>query len=180
VAREEVRLDLTPLIDCVFLMLIFFVLIDFRVLEQKLPVSLSLERGSPLSFAPPRDQLLVRITALDPGQPVYARGGPGAVDPLSRRPFRYALTGHRVRWEVGPVRADSREALLQELRTAFGAQALWPPDPRHPASRKPPAIAIAPGPGTCVDDVAATTDAARAAGFTEIEFAGGRSAPGGR
>jgi hypothetical protein len=164
----------------VFLMLIFFVLIDFRVLEAKLPASLPLDRGSALSLAPPRDQLLVRITALDAGQRVYARGNPGDVDPQTHRPFRYALAGHRVRWEVGPVRADSREALLQELATAFGAQALWQPDADHPGGRKPPAIVVDPGPGTCADDVAATTDAARAAGFTEIEFAGGRAPPRGR
>ena len=39
-AQEEVKPDMTPMIDVVFLMIIFFICIDFKVLESKLPAYL--------------------------------------------------------------------------------------------------------------------------------------------
>ena len=45
-AQEEVKADMTPMIDCVFLMIIFFICIDFKVLESKLPAYLPKDKGS--------------------------------------------------------------------------------------------------------------------------------------
>lgn len=177
-AQDEVRLDMTPMIDCVFLMIIFFVCVDFRVLEAKLPVRLPRDRSSATLALEPREQLPVRIVAVQAGRRVYERGGPDQLDPATQRPYRYRLVDHQVRWEVGPRRVATRAQLLAELQAVHADQTTWIPDPDHPGARRPLPLVIEPLPGTCSDDVAATTDAARAAGFTDIGFGGGRAAAG--
>ncbi len=53
---EEAEMDMTPMIDVVFLLIIFFLCIDFRILEAKLPVP----NFSAGGIATPADAALVR------------------------------------------------------------------------------------------------------------------------
>ena len=50
IMKDEPEVNLTPMIDVVFLLLIFFMLQRFRVLENKLPSELPLDQGV---FPPP-------------------------------------------------------------------------------------------------------------------------------
>ena len=47
-------MDMTPMIDVVFLLIIFFLCIDFKILEAKLPAYLPKDKGSQ-----PEEELLV-------------------------------------------------------------------------------------------------------------------------
>ena len=60
-AQEEVKPDMTPMIDVVFLMIIFFICIDFKVLESKLPAFLPKDKGSSTDIVAPKEQLSLKI-----------------------------------------------------------------------------------------------------------------------
>ena len=49
--QEEPQINLTPMIDVVFLLLIFFMCMKFKTVENKLPAELPLDSG--LSPGPP-------------------------------------------------------------------------------------------------------------------------------
>ena len=55
--KDEPEVNLTPMIDVVFLLLIFFMLQRFRVLENKLPSELPLDQG----VFPPRDREIKQL-----------------------------------------------------------------------------------------------------------------------
>ena len=59
--QEEVKPDMTPMIDTVFLMIIFFVCIDFKVLESKLSAFLPKDRGMQAAIAEPQEALSISI-----------------------------------------------------------------------------------------------------------------------
>lgn len=146
---DEARADTTPMIDVVFLMIVFFVCLDFRSLEAKLPAYLPKDHGSATASVAPREQLVVRVHVAERGTPVPRPHGKG-----------HALEGHRVRWEVGP-------RLYHELADVGRELARLAAEP----VRLPCVVEATPG--VCYDDVARTTDACHAAGFTEITFAAG-------
>ena len=52
--QQNVEMDMTPMIDVVFLMIIFFICIDFKVLESKLPAYMPKDKGSSPTVAPPQ------------------------------------------------------------------------------------------------------------------------------
>jgi biopolymer transport protein ExbD len=162
--REPVRLDMTPLIDCVFLMIIFFVCIDFRVLEAKLPAYLPKDVGSKSTVVLPKEHLIVRIHR--------AGATPGSLDPETRRPWRFQLEGHTVRWEVGPRPFADAAAMHAELRRIAADPLSLVPDPTTGQPKLPP-IVLEGLPGTYYADLAATTDAVHEAGFREIQFGAG-------
>ncbi len=170
--REPVKFDMTPMIDVVFLMIIFFVCIDFRVLESKLPAFMPKDKGSRTTVVEPQEQLVVRVHPATPGTPVYAPGaGPDRLDPETRRPFRFQLQGHQVRWEVGPRSFEDQQALLAELRRIAEDPESQVPDKATGRTKLIPVVVEA-MPGTYYADVAQTMDACHEAGLREINFGG--------
>src|SRR5690606_34075993 len=102
-AQEETKPDMTPMIDVVFLMIIFFICIDFKVLESKLQAYLPKDKGSQSTPEEPQEQLSVKVIVDAEGEPEYPKGASkGSLNPNTMRPYRFVLKGHRVRWEVGP------------------------------------------------------------------------------
>lgn len=170
---EEARSDMTPMIDVVFLMIVFFVCIDFRVLEAKLPAFLPRDRGSGPTLVEPEEQLAVRVHVTAPGtatpSPAANREG---IDPATGRPARYRLHGHRVAWEIGPRRFDDLAAAAHELARIASDPRNQVLDPRT-GERRPIACVVEGLRGSRYDDVAKAADACRAAGFTAIHFGGG-------
>jgi biopolymer transport protein ExbD len=172
-AQQDVKPDMTPMIDTVFLMIIFFVCIDFKVLESKLQAYLPKEGGIKAAIAEPREQLPVRIYVETPGVPEYESGaGAGLVPAGQKRPSRFVLKDHRVRWEVGPKPLYSVEALAAELKRVALDPSSQVPD-RGTGGRKLMGCVIEAHPGTYYDDVAKTADACNEAGFREISFGSG-------
>ena len=170
---EEARSDTTPMIDVVFLMIIFFVCIDFRVLEAKLPAFLPRDRGSGQSVVKPEEQLALRIHVTTPGTQVAASAAGGlGIDPATGRPARFRLHGHRVAWEIGPRRFDDLDAATRELMRIAADPSLHVLDAAT-GERQPIPCVVEGLRGSRYDDIARAADACRAAGFTRIHFGGG-------
>ena len=171
-AQEEAKADMTPMIDVVFLMIIFFICIEFKVLESKLNAFLPTDKGSQSTVVEPQEQLSIKIHVERKGTADYGKNGPG-VNIGTGRPRRFRLNGHKVKWEVGPTPCYS----LKELRAELGRIAADPgsmiPDLKNPGRQKLMSCVIEAYPGTYYEDVAKTNDAANDAGFEEVNFGGG-------
>ena len=173
-AHGESKPDMTPMIDVVFLMIVFFVCIDFQVLESKLEAFLPRDKGG--SSAPPQEQLSVKILVDRAGVPKYERGGPGEVDKATGRSYRFKVEGHRVRYEVGPGTFDSIAGLTVELTRIARSPRSMVEDVSKPGTKKLLPCVIEAFPGSYYDDVAKVADACREAGFVEVHFGGGLGA----
>jgi len=171
-AQEEAKADMTPMIDVVFLMIIFFICIEFKVLESKLDAFLPTDKGSQNTVVEPEEQLAIKIHVESKGTPNYEKYGGKGINPNTDRPNRFALEGHRVRWEVGPKPLATIEAVKAELDRIARDPASQIPD-KKTGGKKLMSCVIEAYPGTYYEDVAKTNDAANAAGFKEVNFGGG-------
>ena len=175
-AQEECKADMTPMIDCVFLMIIFFICIDFKVLESKLPAYLPKDKGSQTDVVEPQEQLSVKVYVDRPGTPKYPEGvSPGAVNDGTGRPYRFMLPDHTIRWEVGPKPLHTIADVERELERIAKDPASQVPD-KETGGKKLMSCVVEAYPGTFYDDVSKTADACYAAGFKEINFGGGLGA----
>ena len=171
-AQEEAKADMTPMIDVVFLMIIFFICIEFKVLESKLNAFLPTDKGSQNTVVEPEEQLSIKIHVEAKGTPDYSKYGGKGINPNTGRPNRFRLNGHKVRWEVGPTPIHSLAALREELGRIANAPESMIPDKKN-GGQKLMSCVIEAYPGTYYEDVAKTNDAANDAGFTEVNFGGG-------
>jgi len=160
-ADDEFRTDMTPMIDVVFLLIVFFLCIEFKVLEARLDAFLPTDRGSQPRSVQPKEQLVVRVHVAEEGREARDRGRPG----------RYRLVGHRVRVEVGAVPCPDLAACETELRRLARDPAMQVPDANQ--GLRPMPLVVEGFAGTRYDDIARTADLCRAAGFHDITFGGG-------
>jgi len=168
---DECKSDMTPMIDVVFLLIVFFLCIDFKVLESKLEAWLPTDRGASPEIVQPEEQLVVRVHVREPGTTVYP-DGEASIDPASNRPKRFRLVGHTVRFEVGAHSCKTIADAKRELtRIANDANSMIPD--RGTGGRKLMACVVEGYPGTRYDDVARAADICHAAGFQDIHFGGG-------
>lgn len=171
--QQEVKPDMTPMIDVVFLMIIFFICIDFKVLESKLPAYLPKDKGSQSTVVEPQEQLSVQIHVESEGTKKWPDGAiPNGINPNTGRPYRFALEGHRVKWVVGPKPLYRIEDVLTELTRIAKDPASQVPD-KATGGKKLMSVVIEAYPGTYYEDVAKTADACYDAGFRDINFGGG-------
>lgn len=173
--QEEVKPDMTPMIDVVFLMIIFFICIDFKILESKLPAFLPKDKGSQNTKEEPQEQLSVRVLVDRDGEKDWKGNAPNSVNPNTKRPYRFALKGHRVKWEVGPKPLYTIQDVLTELQRIAKDPNSQVPD-KETGGKKLMSCVIEAYPGTYYDDVAKTADACHQAEFKEINFGGGLGA----
>ncbi len=164
-AEEEAKPDMTPMIDAVFLLIIFFLCIDFKTLEAKLPAYLPKDKGSQATSSPPVEQLSLKILNDEWGREVPRI--PGKAKP-------FALIGHKVHWLLGPKKFTELTELVDELERIASDPRQRVPDDKNPGRMKKKPIVIEPQPGATYGDVATTVDAVTKAGFEEINFGGGR------
>lgn len=166
---EEQRSDMTPMIDVVFLLIVFFLCIEFKVLEARLDAFLPTDKGAGEAQVDVQEQLVVRVHVAAPGVPT-----PGAPTPDvdADRPPRYRLVGHRVRLEVGPVPCADLQEGARELARFAASPDSFVVDASTGARARIPMV-IEGYRGTRYDDIARTADACRAAGFDDITFGGG-------
>jgi biopolymer transport protein ExbD len=175
--QEEVKPDMTPMIDVVFLMIIFFICIDFKVLESKLPAFLPKDKGSQSTKEEPQEQLSVRVFVDREGTKQYPNGvSAGTLNANTGRPYRFKLLEHKIKWEVGPKPLYSLAEVSKELKRIASDPASMVPDKDNPGSKKLMSCVVEAYPGTFYDDVAKTADACHDAGFKEINFGGGLGA----
>ena len=164
-ASEEAKMNMTPMIDVVFLLIIFFLCIDFRILEAKLPAYLPHDRGGSPPTQEPREQLRVKIVLDNWGTKVER-----PFQPANKQRKAYWLDGHSVTYTVGPKAVDSLDELRDELARIKPDS--WVTDPRT-GKRKLVPVVVEPGTGAVYADVAPTVDTILSAGFQDIHFGGG-------
>ena len=123
---EEVELQMTPMIDCVFLLLIFF-LLTFKIVAPEGDFNIKMPRAAPSQGPPPDDQLppiTVRLTARSDGGLSQIMFGAASLD-------NFAQLRQRIRDMVGdspsPSVLDSTEVELDcdyNLRYEFVVEAI--------------------------------------------------------
>lgn len=158
---EEVKLDLTPMIDVVFLLLIFFMCtIRFRSLEARLSAYLPKDVGVNSAPAGPAvEQVDVVIKVLVEGSKLHPlRDEPYGT--TGSGPFRHG-PDRRLQFQVGATLTSSIEELSLRLKEIHESQ------PTRPATIDPRAR-------TTYSDMVLVLDAAMAAGFLEIGFRASR------
>ncbi|MFN3241203.1 MAG: ExbD/TolR family protein [Planctomycetota bacterium] len=165
---DEQKGDMTPMIDVVFLLIVFFLCIEFKVLESRLDAFLPTDKGSAPTVTPVVEQLVVRVHVANEGT-VMTPDGARAVD---GRPPRHQLVGHQVRLEVGPVPCADLASGRRELERLADSDASYVDDPKTGGRKRIPLV-VEGYPGTRYDDIARTADLCRGAGFDDITFGGG-------
>jgi biopolymer transport protein ExbD len=162
VQKQKAEPDMTPMIDCVFLLIIFFLCIEFRSLEAKLAAYLPKDLGHHTTEAEPVEKIDVRI--------VCPPGKTGEL--IKARPSapRGVLVGHQVVYEVGAKRVSSPEALRAELSRLVKELTF---DPQTKVM-KPRPMTIHAYPNVTYGDVTQVVDLAKDIGFEAIHFGGGR------
>ena len=162
--------DMTPMIDVVFLLIIFFLCIDFKVLEAKLPAHLPKDAGSSRHFEPP-EQLRVRILCAA-GDEGSRQDRPGQeARPAAER--SYHLVGHRVTYACGPENFTDLDRLRERLRILRDHPSIQVPDLRNPGKTKPMPVVVEPGAHVVYGDVALCVDVLAAMEFEDIRFGTG-------
>jgi len=161
-ASEECKLEMTPMIDVTFLLLIFFMCtIKFKTLEGKLEAHLPQNAGPGPTAQPEPESLEVRVEVVAPGRKIDAdahkAGRIEAWDGVSE----FMLLDHVVRYRLGrETYADSiagRAALTDRIRAARAVQ----PDRR---------LVLTPLWGTTQGDVVELLDEFAVAGLTEVSI----------
>ena len=170
--EEEAEMNMTPMIDVVFLLIIFFLCIDFKILESKLPAYLPKDRGSQTTETEPIEQLSLKIVCDNWGDKEMRRVGDPEINPETKNPNAYVLNNHTIHWMVGPKRINQDSALLAELQKIIADPSHRVTDPKT-GERKVMAVVVEPGKQTTYGDVARTVDMVGKVGFEEINFGGG-------
>jgi biopolymer transport protein ExbD len=160
-SKEEASMDMTPMIDVTFLLIIFFLCIEFKSLEAKLAAYLPKDVGVNTTQAEPVEKLDLRIFC-DPekrGTEVWQSGAK-----------RFDLVGHEVRWELGAKGIKDESVLRTELQKAVKDKQA---DPKT-GKMKPKPVTIHAYEDVTYGDVAHSVDLLKDVGFEEINFGGGR------
>ena len=173
ILEEEMKTDMTPMIDCVFLLIIFFLCIDFKTLEAKLPSYLPKDRGSQSTQADPIEQLPLKIVCDARGEKIPRRRDQGLINEQGRE-NAYILVGHKIHWMLGPESITDIDTLKQKLERIAADPSKRVDDPKNPGQKKLMDVVIEPDVGAVYVDVAETVDVVRAAGFDDVNFGGGR------
>ena len=164
-AREECEMQMTPMIDVVFLLLIFFMCtLKFKTLEGKLSAYLPKDVGVNTDEAEPIEKIEILMRVKNDGVKMRPDGTAYTKDDeLQRRRFVYD-DSRVVEYSVGPNRTRDIKELSKRLRKAHKDRVAMGQD-KIPAT-------IDARPGTIYADVVKVLDAAVEAGFTDITFVG--------
>ncbi len=153
-ASEEPSFDMTPMIDVTFLLLIFFLCLEFKTLEGKLASELPRNVGPSTQTRDPSESLELRIQLVEAGQRV------------PESPTRSTWVGHRVRYELGARRIASSRELEALLRREAGR--------RLDEAGRPLPLDVHAARGVVYGDVTSVLDIAHDAGFERIRFGSSR------
>ena len=166
-AGEELTMEMTPMIDVTFLLLIFFMCtLKFKTLEGKLSAYLPKSVGLNIDPSLPLEAVAIAVRPLQRGTKRYPPQdgqpyGPIYNDPSGRKRFVWG-PDRVLEYSIGSIKTtDLLEAGAQLARIYQDR------DGETPAT-------IDARPGTSYGDVVPLLDAATAAGFREITIVGER------
>jgi biopolymer transport protein ExbD len=153
---DEARIEMTPMIDVTFLLLVFFLCtLRFKTLEGKLDAYLPKDVGLGVQPADLLEPIAVTLRVVAEGErraeadPSRAWSGRG----------RYVFAGRELAYRVGPRSAATPEALaarVRELKTAAPERD----------------VKLDVGPGALHGEAVAVLDALSAEGITDIVLRG--------
>ena len=139
-AEDEEEMDMTPMIDVTFLLLIFFIVtLKFKTLEGRLSAALPKDVGVNPTPAEPIEKVDVRIEVIDPGERVgafpfngnfafvHTHTGDGTRHEYQGHP-RHDFRGRRLAYHV----LGRKFTNLDDLYARF--QKLYEKDPERPAA----------------------------------------------
>jgi biopolymer transport protein ExbD len=160
ISKDECRLEMTPLIDTTFLLLIFFMCtIKFKTLEGKLAAYLPKDVGVNTTEAEPIEKVEIMVRVLNEGTKYSPRGPAGGLyDPAKHKRYTYGAD-RKIEYRVGPKTTEDIAELQRYLKTTHTSQ------PERPAT-------IDARKGTIYADIARVLDATLIAGFKEVTFVG--------
>ena len=158
ITDEKHDMEMTPMIDVTFLLLIFFMCtIKFKTLEGKLSAYLPKDVGVNTSKAEPKEKIDVKLTVLAEGTKISPKTG-GPYDPAVDPRFGYG-PDRRIQYQVNSRTYTDVKDLRSRLRELFQAR---PEDPVQIDARK----------GVVYGDVVVVLDAVIEADFEQVSFAG--------
>jgi len=169
IAEEESKLEMTPMIDVTFLLLIFFMCtIKFKTLEGKLEAFLPKDVGVNSSDAPPKEKIDIVIKSVKPGQKID-------IDAFEKRgqivewngQDDYYLYGHEVSYKVQRDTFEGNDSGVQEMREKLDEIYRTPT-----SDGEKRAITLKPMPGVVYADIMVVLDTVIEVGFEDVSFAG--------
>jgi len=166
IANEKCEMQMTPMIDVTFLLLIFFMCtLKFKTLEGKLAAYLPKDVGVNQMDAEPIEKVEVLVRVRDEGTKMKPVGR------TTRRPYGPNDTGRyewgddrKLEYGVGPFKTNDLDDLQKRLTKIYR-------DRKATGEEKVPATIDA-RPGTVYEDVVEVLDRAINSGFTDITFVG--------
>ena len=165
IAEEEYNMEMTPMIDVTFLLLIFFLLtLKFKILEGKLAAYLPKDVGVNSSPAEPKEKVEIIIHVVAAGNKVNATGNDEGQPWAGDYERRFKITGRQLRYQVGPRKTDDLATVTRWMREFFQK------DPEAP-------VTLDCRPGSVYGDMVPVLDATVDAGFTDITFVGEYKTP---
>ena len=173
---EEAECDMTPMIDCVFLLIIFFLCIDFRVLEAKVLAYLPKDVGAHSTNVEPQEKLNLKIICTKKGSR-HLRKKLTAKEVEAGRIDTYFVKNHEVRYDLSSLSFDNPKDLLKELKRIASDPSKRVPDTDKPGKTKLMGVVIEPYPDTVYGDVAKVLDVLGEAEFNDVSFGGGLKNP---
>lgn len=166
IADEECKMEMTPMIDVTFLLLIFFVCtIKFKTLEGKLAAYLPKDVGVSASEAEPKEKIDIVIKMEKPGYKVQA-------NPYEKQNIEvkwnegdgeFYLVGHEVSYKIIREVFDGDEAGLAKIRRNLAD---------HHRADEERAVTLKPMQGIVYADIIPILDIVIDIGYTDVTFAG--------
>ncbi len=157
---EEVKMEMTPMIDVTFLLLIFFIVtLKFKTLEGRLDAALPKDRGTSTSQAEEVEKVDIVIKVSNPGKLVPDPKTKTTSSPEGRL---LMYEGRKVRFEVGAQSFTNGEDLSKYLEQFSRTQEM----------REETPVSIDPRKGVVYGDVVTVLDVVIRHQFTQIAFGG--------
>ena len=159
IAEEEFSMEMTPLIDVTFLLLIFFLLtIKFKILEGKLAAYLPKDVGVNTSPAEPKEKVEIRIDVKKEGTKLSPYLD-GPYIPGKHERFEFQEGTRVLEYSIGPKTFKDLDKVQERLKELFKA------DKERPAT-------IDCREGSVYGDMVPILDAAIEVGYRDITFVG--------
>jgi biopolymer transport protein ExbD len=166
ISNEKCEMEMTPMIDVTFLLLIFFVCtIKFKTLEGKLAAYLPKDVGVNSSDAEPKEKIDIVLKVKNAGEPVEfdAMEKGRKVPWTSPKQGEFTLLGHEVEYNVNRDTFKDDEAGIAAMSARLKQMLIVDPER---------AVTIKAMQGVVYKDIIPVLDTCIDVGFTDVTFAG--------